>query len=102
MPQAAQVPMVGPVPTIATEGAFPATKQWKLNSVTQVIHQDTIRHLISDTEKAAIDIVKQLNGDGFDQLTQTILGSLIRPSDNIRDPMLEDVLDSNHTVSSAF
>ncbi|KAG1864535.1 hypothetical protein C8R48DRAFT_672602 [Suillus tomentosus] len=123
MPQAALVPMVRPAPNIAAvpeavsapepdpytpkalpnwEGAFPAAKQRKLDSASQVIRRGTIGGLIGDAEKAAIDIVKRLNGDEFDQLAQTMLGSLIRPGDDVQDPTPEDVLDSNRAVLSAF
>ncbi|KAG1792711.1 uncharacterized protein HD556DRAFT_1309240 [Suillus plorans] len=98
VPQAAPVPMAIPAPNIAAvpeaapapesdpytpkalpnwEGGFPAAKRRKLNPA---------------TEKAAIDIVKRLNGDEFDRLAQTMLGSLIRPGDDVRDPMPADVL----------
>ncbi|KAG1820783.1 hypothetical protein EV424DRAFT_1347039 [Suillus variegatus] len=84
VPQAALVPMAIPAPNIATvpeaalapesdpympkalpnwEGGFPAAKRQKLNPARQVTHQDTIGRLIGDAEKAAINIVKQLNGD---------------------------------------
>ncbi|KAG1865054.1 hypothetical protein C8R48DRAFT_772762 [Suillus tomentosus] len=123
VPQGALVPMVRPAPNIAAvpeaasapepdpytpkalpnwEGAFPAAKRRKLDSASQVIRQGTIGGLIGDAEKAAIDIVKRLNGDEFDQLAQTMLGSLIRPGDDVRDPTPEDVLDSNRAVLSAF
>ncbi|KAG1900025.1 uncharacterized protein F5891DRAFT_1189108 [Suillus fuscotomentosus] len=123
VPQAALVPMVRLAPNIAAvpeaasapepdpympkallnwEGAFPAAKQRKLDSTSQVIRQGTIRGLIGDAEKAAIDIVKWLNGDEFDRLAQTMLGSLIRPGDDVRDPTPEDVLDSNRAVLSVF
>ncbi|KAG1828931.1 hypothetical protein EV424DRAFT_1344471 [Suillus variegatus] len=123
MPQAAPVLMAILVPNIATvpepapapesdpytpkalpnwEGAFPTAKQQKLDPTSQVTRQDTIGCLIGNAEKAAIDIVKWLNGDEFDRLAQTMLGSLIRPGNDVRDPMPEDVLDSNRAVLSAF
>ncbi|KAG1859427.1 hypothetical protein C8R48DRAFT_774765 [Suillus tomentosus] len=123
VPQAALVPMVRTAPNIAAvpeaalapksdpytpkalpnwEGAFPTAKRQKLDSASQVIRQGTIGHLIGDAEKAAIDIVKWLNEDEFDQLAQTMLGSLIRPGNDVRDPTPEDVLDSNHAVLSMF
>ncbi|KAG1787301.1 uncharacterized protein HD556DRAFT_1312892 [Suillus plorans] len=123
VPQAAPVPMAIPAPNIAAvpeaapapesdpytpkalpnwEGGFPAAKRRKLNPASQVTRQDTIGRLIGDAEKAAIDIVKRLNGDEFDRLAQTMLGSLIRPGDDVRDPMPADVLNSNRAVLSAF
>ncbi|KAG2112261.1 uncharacterized protein F5147DRAFT_650908 [Suillus discolor] len=123
VPQAALVPMAILAPNIAAvpeaapapesdpytpkalpnwEGGFPTAKRRKLDPANQVTRQDTIGRLIGDAEKAAIDIVKWLNGDEFDRLAQTMLGSLIRPGDDVRDPMPEDVLDSNCAVLSVF
>ncbi|KAG1823339.1 hypothetical protein EV424DRAFT_1346357 [Suillus variegatus] len=66
MPEAAPAPESDPYMPKALlnwEGGFPAAKRRKLDPTSQVTHQDTIGHLIRDAEKAAIDIVKWLNGD---------------------------------------
>ncbi|KAG2102540.1 uncharacterized protein F5147DRAFT_776287 [Suillus discolor] len=103
VPQAALVPMAIPAPNIAAvPEAAPAPESDPYTPKALPNWEDTIGRLIGDAEKAAIDIVKRLNGDEFDRLAQTMLGSLIRPGDDVRDPMPEDVLDSNRAVLSAF
>ncbi|KAG2085896.1 uncharacterized protein F5147DRAFT_781855 [Suillus discolor] len=100
VPQAALVPMAIPAPNIAAvPEAAPAPES---DPYTPKALPNWEGRLIGDAEKAAIDIVKWLNGDEFDRLAQTMLGSLIRPGDDVQDPMPEDVLDSNCAVLSVF
>ncbi|KAG1838480.1 hypothetical protein C8R48DRAFT_782396 [Suillus tomentosus] len=84
------------------EGAFPIPKRRKLDPAGEVMRHESIGIIIGDAEKAAVAIVKQLNGDEFDRLTQTMLGSLIKPGNEVRDPTAEEVLESNCAVLSAF
>ncbi|KAG1856822.1 hypothetical protein C8R48DRAFT_674795 [Suillus tomentosus] len=84
------------------EGAFPIPKRRKLDPAGEVMRRESIGIIIGDAEKAAIAIVKQLNGDEFDRLAQTMLGSLIKPGDEVRDPTAEEVLESSRAVLSAF
>ncbi|KAG1880688.1 hypothetical protein C8R48DRAFT_668100 [Suillus tomentosus] len=84
------------------EGAFPIPKRQKLDPAGEVMWHESIGRIIGNTEKAAVAIAKQLNGDEFDRLTQTMLGSLIKSGDEVQDPTAEEVLESNRTVLSVF
>ncbi|KAG1880186.1 hypothetical protein F4604DRAFT_1922869 [Suillus subluteus] len=52
--------------------------------------------LVSEAEQAAINIVKRLRSDEFDALVQSLIGTVVGPEIEVRDPTNEEVLDSNH------
>ncbi|KAG2127663.1 hypothetical protein DEU56DRAFT_758548 [Suillus clintonianus] len=64
--------------------------------------QPTLASLIGNAEQAAIDIVKHLHGDEFDYVATMMVGGRIRATENVRDPMPDEVLDSNRVMISAF
>ncbi|KAG2111437.1 hypothetical protein DEU56DRAFT_920047 [Suillus clintonianus] len=61
--------------------------------------QPTLASLIGNAEQAAIDIVKRLHGDEFDYVAMMMVGGRIRATENVRDPMPDEVLDSNQLAS---
>ncbi|KAG1769727.1 hypothetical protein EV702DRAFT_1202755 [Suillus placidus] len=67
-------------------------------------HQEwpTLKLLVGDAERAAIDIVYCLGGEEFDHLAHMMVGSALEPGDDIRDPNPDKVLESNKMMLMAF
>ncbi|KAG1771582.1 hypothetical protein EV702DRAFT_1201897 [Suillus placidus] len=67
-------------------------------------HQErpTLKSLVSDAERVAIDIVYRLGGELFDHLAHMMVGGALGPGDDIRDPNPDEVLESNKMMLMAF
>ncbi|KAG1721018.1 uncharacterized protein EDB91DRAFT_1256726 [Suillus paluster] len=55
-----------------------------------------------NAEQAAIDIVRHLQGEEFDQVAAMMVGGSLGVGESIRDPKPDEVLDSNRILMSAF
>ncbi|KAG1724389.1 uncharacterized protein EDB91DRAFT_1255253 [Suillus paluster] len=62
----------------------------------------TLASLVGDAEQAAIDIVRHLQGEEFDQVVVMMVGGSLGVSESIQDPKPNEVLDSNRILMSAF
>ncbi|KAG2086760.1 uncharacterized protein F5147DRAFT_781535 [Suillus discolor] len=58
--------------------------------------------VVGDAEQVVRNIVEWLQGDEFDKLAQLMLGSIVNPTDDVRDPKPTKVLDSNWVILSVF
>ncbi|KAG2082970.1 uncharacterized protein F5147DRAFT_783106 [Suillus discolor] len=65
-------------------------------------HRPSHQGVIGDAERTARNIVECLQGDEFDKLAQLMLGSIVNPSDDVRHPQPDEVLDSNQVILSVF
>ncbi|KAG1731226.1 uncharacterized protein EDB91DRAFT_1252288 [Suillus paluster] len=58
--------------------------------------------LVGDAKQAAIDTVRCLQGEEFDQVAAMMVGGSLGVSESIQDPKPDEVLDSNRILMSAF
>ncbi|KAG2126632.1 uncharacterized protein EDB93DRAFT_1108877 [Suillus bovinus] len=62
----------------------------------------TLKSLVGDAERAAIDVLNRLCGEEFDHLAQMMVGSALGPGDDVWDPKPDEVLESNRMMLMAF
>ncbi|KAG1890018.1 hypothetical protein F4604DRAFT_1673518 [Suillus subluteus] len=73
-----------------------------LPKVEMALQPPTLASLVTDAKEAAMDIIRHLGGEEFDELAQMMVGSTLGPDDDIRDPTPEEILESNRVMLLAF
>ncbi|KAG1722550.1 uncharacterized protein EDB91DRAFT_1088101 [Suillus paluster] len=62
----------------------------------------TLASLVGDAEQVAINIVRRLQGEEFDQVAAMMVSRSLGVGESIWDPKPDEVLDSNRILMSAF
>ncbi|KAG1884754.1 hypothetical protein F4604DRAFT_1919265 [Suillus subluteus] len=73
-----------------------------LPKVETALQPPTLASLVTDAKEAAMDIVRRLGGEEFDELAQMMVGGTLGPDDDVRDPTPEEILESNRVMLLAF
>ncbi|KAG1721472.1 uncharacterized protein EDB91DRAFT_1256497 [Suillus paluster] len=66
------------------------------------VEHPTLKSLVGNAERSAMDIVKHLGGEEFDCLAQMMVGSALGADDDVQDPKPDEVLESNRMMLMAF
>ncbi|KAG1847072.1 hypothetical protein F4604DRAFT_1936123 [Suillus subluteus] len=61
-----------------------------------------LQTVIGNAERAVMDIIQRLKGDEFDALARQMLGIVVGPSDELWQPTLPEVLQTNHVLLSVL
>ncbi|KAG1723449.1 hypothetical protein EDB19DRAFT_1834602 [Suillus lakei] len=72
----------------------------ELPNIEGMLQPPILASLVGDAEQAAMDVVRHLGGEEFDELVQMMISGAM--GDNVRDPKPDKILASNRVMLSVF